>query len=674
MDKLKMHTPDLTEENFQKLATLFPDAVTETVNENGDVVRAIDADVLRQEISAEVVEGNKERYQFTWPDKKKSVVLANAPIAKTLRLDREKSVGRDGTPGSIDTENIYIEGDNLDALKLLQETYLGKVKMIYIDPPYNTGSDAFVYDDDFAMGSGEFAQNSGAVDEAGNRLFDMRVNNESNGRFHTDWLNMIYPRLRLANDLLADDGVIFISIDDNEQENLKKICDEVFGEKNFVATIPWRKRTAKADVPHGLSQDYEWMICYSKEAFRAGIEKETRKYYETDDFPGRPWRVHDMTKQTTAEERPMSYFTIVDPKNGKAYPASKLRTWAITSDTLPYYESQKRIVFPGDYDFLKIQRPVLRYWKEDDEKKAGDLFGMVTATTDLPKEVGMTQDGTKDITELFGEKAFGFPKPVSLIKHIIGIATPRAQKVTILDFFAGSGTTLHATMQLNAEDGGHRQCILVTNNENGICENVTYERNRRVICGYTTPKGQQVEGLRQNNLRYYRTAFIPRERTQRNMRALVNAATDLLCIKENLYRELPVDSLQLSVGLTPRQVRLFADGTKGMMVIYDEQTIPYIVEGLNNSKLSTLNSKLKIYVFSPGRYAFDDDFFEVRDKVQLVALPAAIYDAYQRVLPKRKEKLLETETPAGFPLSKEGQGRFNTTQNIELDFEEGGKQ
>lgn len=233
MNKLKMHTPDIAEENFKKLAALFPNAVTETINEDGEVVRAIDADVLRQEISAAVVEGNQERYQFTWPDKKKSVVLANQPIAKTLRLDRSKSVGRNGTPGSIDTENIYIEGDNLDALKLLQETYLGKVKMIYIDPPYNTGND-FVYEDDFSQSADEYIQGSGQFDDQGNRLVQ---NTESNGRFHTDWLNMLYPRLRIARDLLTDDGVIFISIDDNEQENLKKICDEIFGKENFISHI-----------------------------------------------------------------------------------------------------------------------------------------------------------------------------------------------------------------------------------------------------------------------------------------------------------------------------------------------------------------------------------------------------------------------------------------------------
>ena len=234
MENLKMHTPDLADENFKKLAALFPNAVTETKDENGNVVRAIDADVLRQEISAAVVEGPQERYQFTWPDKKKSVVLANQPIAKTLRLDREKSVGENGTPGNIDTENIYIEGDNLDALKLLQETYLGKVKMIYIDPPYNTGND-FIYEDDFSQDAEAYLGNSGQFDEEGNRLVQ---NTESNGRFHTDWLNMIYPRLRFAKDLLSDDGVIFVSIDDNEVENMLKCISEVFGACNFVAQIP----------------------------------------------------------------------------------------------------------------------------------------------------------------------------------------------------------------------------------------------------------------------------------------------------------------------------------------------------------------------------------------------------------------------------------------------------
>lgn len=260
MENLKMHTPDLADENFKKLAAMFPNAVTETINENGEVVRAIDADVLRQEISTTVVEGSQERYQFTWPDKKKSVVLANQPIAKTLRLEREKSVGRDGTPGSIDTENIYIEGDNLDALKLLQETYLGKIKMIYIDPPYNTGND-FIYEDDFSQSAADYANNSGQTDEDGNRLVP---NSESNGRFHTDWLNMIYPRLRIAKDLLRENGVIFISIDDSEVDNLRKCCDEIFGAHNFVSDLIWQKKFSRSNDATYFSTMHDHILCYCK--------------------------------------------------------------------------------------------------------------------------------------------------------------------------------------------------------------------------------------------------------------------------------------------------------------------------------------------------------------------------------------------------------------------------
>ena len=278
MDKLKMHTPNKADENFKKLASLFPNAVTETIDENGVVVRAIDKDVLMQEISTTVVDGKEERYQFTWPDKKKSVLLANAPISKTLRPCPAESVGKDGTPGGFDSENLYIEGDNLEVLKLLQETYLGQVKMIYIDPPYNTGND-FVYEDDFAQNTEEYLANRGQYDEEGNRLV---ANTESNGRFHTDWLNMIYPRLKLAKDLLKDDGVVFISIDYNEVAQLHKLCDEVFGESNFAGQFPWRKRTAKSDVPFGISPDYEWILCYARSsAFVACVEGGTRKYYET---------------------------------------------------------------------------------------------------------------------------------------------------------------------------------------------------------------------------------------------------------------------------------------------------------------------------------------------------------------------------------------------------------
>ncbi|MDO4839810.1 MAG: site-specific DNA-methyltransferase [Desulfovibrionaceae bacterium] len=260
MDKLKMHSPDKVEQNIEMIGKLFPNAVTEVMRD-GKVEHAIDFDVLRQELSHSIVEGREERYQFTWPDKRKSMLLANAPITDTLRPIREDSVGRDGTPGGFDSENLYIEGDNLAVLKLLQETYLGKIKMIYIDPPYNTGND-FVYNDVFAKSTSDYMEISGQFDEDGNRMV---TNLESNGRFHTDWLNMMYPRLRLAKDLLADDGAIFISLDDNELQNLLKICDEIFGESNFVDAITWNKRVPKNDNK-GIGNIHEYVLVYVKNA------------------------------------------------------------------------------------------------------------------------------------------------------------------------------------------------------------------------------------------------------------------------------------------------------------------------------------------------------------------------------------------------------------------------
>lgn len=289
MDKMKMESPDMTAQNIDRIAALFPNCITETVDENGKLKRAINFELLKQVLSPDVVDGD-ERYEFTWVGKKAAIVEANKPIRKTLRPCKEESKNWDTT------ENLYIEGDNLEVLKLLQESYLGKVKMIYIDPPYNTGND-FIYADDFKRSQEEENEQMGMFDEDGDRLFK---NTDTNGRFHSDWCSMIYSRLMLARNLLTDDGVIFISIDDNEQENLKKCCDEVFGGQNFVATFPWRKRTAKSDVPFGVSQDCEWVICYAKSGkFAARVAGTERKYFETPDFPGRPWRIHDLTKQTS---------------------------------------------------------------------------------------------------------------------------------------------------------------------------------------------------------------------------------------------------------------------------------------------------------------------------------------------------------------------------------------
>lgn len=451
MDKLRMQSSNGVEDNITKIAQLFPDCVTETVDErSGQPKHLIDFEKLKQNLSDSVMSERAERYQFTWPDKSKAILLANSPINATLRPCREDSVDFDNT------QNLYIEGDNLDVLKCLKETYLHKVKMIYIDPPYNTGND-FVYEDDFAQSSEEYLANSGQFDEQGNRMF---TNAESNGRFHTDWLNMIYPRLKVARDLLTDDGVIFISIDDNEVENLKKICDELFGEYNFVATFPWRKRTAKSDVPFGISQDYEWVVVYAKtNSFIASIEGKERKYFTTPDFPNKPWRIHDMTTQRTALERPNCFFTIINPKTGEKYEANPNRVWANNEETFLQYYKDNRIVFPGDYDFLKISKPVLRYWKEEDIAKAGESFGRIAVTTKLEENIGMSQDGTKEITNLFKGKVFSYPKPSSLIKFYLSII--HNKECIVLDFFSGSSTTAHAVMQLNAEDGGKRKFIMV---------------------------------------------------------------------------------------------------------------------------------------------------------------------------------------------------------------------
>lgn len=450
MSDLKMHTANLVAKNIEKLTALFPNCITETRNEQGEIIKGVDFDLLRQELSDVLVEGEQERYTLNWVGKKESILAANAPIAKTLRPCHEESVNFDTT------ENLFIEGDNLDALKLLQENYLGKVKMIYIDPPYNTGED-FIYEDNFSERIDEFLIRSNQVDDEGNRLV---ANTESNGRFHSNWLSMMYSRLRLARNLLTDDGVIFISIDDNEQANLKRICDEIFGRDSFVASIPWRKRTAKSDVPFGISQDYEYIVTYGKSSqFTASVEGKERKYFQTDDFPNRPWRIHDLTKQTSASERPNSFFTMIDPKTGKEYPANPNATWRVTKDTFQYYYDNGKIVFPDDYDFLNISRPVMRYFKDDDIEKAGKSFGRIAVSTKLPEYVGMSLNGTREITDLFQGKLFDFPKPVALIQYLIEIIFDK--NALILDFFAGSGTTAHAVMQLNAEDNGNRKFICV---------------------------------------------------------------------------------------------------------------------------------------------------------------------------------------------------------------------
>ena len=490
MDKLKMQTANKADENYRKLAELFPNAVTETVDENGEVVRAIDKDVLMQEIAVKVVDGREERYQFTWPDKKKSVLLANAPISKTLRPVRENEITPSGadssgkaycSSGSVDfdnTENLYIEGDNLEVLKLLQETYLGKIKMIYIDPPYNTGND-FVYNDEFGIRSEEWNGISGNFDETGNQIVGkFEKNTESNGRFHTDWLNMIYPRLKLAKDLLSDDGVIFISIDENEIENLKKSCDEIFGEQNFIAQIVWKNKFGSGALTAGFIGVREYILVYSKQPIenitRTLTAEERANYNKTKDskFETRGGYVTQPLAVTTFGDRPNLRYPIcykgqeIWPKKQWVWEKSRMLK-AIENDDV-VFNLQK----DGTYN-LRSKKYLI---DENGKERRGKP---TTFYSDV-----YTQNGTEDIRKLFGTLIFDYTKPVELIKYLLGlqINNKDSENDIILDFFSGSATTAHAVMQLNAEDGGHRKFIMVQFPEATDEKSEAYKAGYKNIC------------------------------------------------------------------------------------------------------------------------------------------------------------------------------------------------
>ena len=413
-------TPNSHELNILK--KYFPQCFSKPdTDENGNIIKEhFDIEKLTELLNKDEVDIKKEGFTLNFLGKSYAHYQSN--------LDSETVIVPDEKNAETDSENVYIVGDNLDALQHLKYSYAEKIKCIYIDPPYNTGKDDFVYNDKFGFTAKELVEKLDVSEEEAERICSM-----SGKCTHSAWLTFMYPRLALARELLREDGVIFISIDDNEQANLKRLCDEVFGEGNFVGNFPWRKRTAKSDVPHGVSEDYEWVLCYAKsEKFEAGIEGGKRKYFETDDFPGRPWRVHDMSTQRSATERPNCFFTIVNPKTGEEFPCNPNRVWANNEETFEQYYAENRIVFPGDYDFLSISKPVIRYWKEDDEKKAGDKFGQIAVSTKLPDSIGMSQDGTKEITDLMGGKLFYFPKSTELVKYFIKISTHSNQSETPL--------------------------------------------------------------------------------------------------------------------------------------------------------------------------------------------------------------------------------------------------
>lgn len=541
-----------------------------------------------------------KRYGLVWEDKVEEVeeqLQEQLPILNEVTDKRILSTEGD-TPN-----HILIEGDNLHALTCLSYTHEGKIDVIYIDPPYNTGNKDFVYNDSYVDSEDDFR--------------------------HSKWLSFMNKRLRIARRLLSDKGVIFISIDDNEQANLKLLCDEVF-DRNFVANIIWKSKSGGANDSAAFGVDHEYILCYANHLNKLSLnndkEATVTTSYNKVDSDGRRYALDRLDKQSLGYLESLD-FPIVGP-DGKTYvvehkdPTNKKARWRWGRDTVQ--ERYDELVFVYPYVYTK------NYEKTDGQKPRSIL---------IDERFGRTRTGSTDLASVIGKQnIFSYPKPISLLRYIASIAS--SESSTILDFFAGSGTTMHAVMQLNNEDGGKRQCILVTNNENGICENITYERNRRVIQGYTNSKGEQVEGLTNNNLRYYQTNYVPRERTQRNMRALVNAATDLLCIQNNLYEEQDflIDGKKVSKSIA----RFFGE----MLVVYREEYAEEIAIAIGKMELK--GKKLKVYIFSPGRYAFDDTFIDVQDKVELVALPAAIYDAYKHVLPKRREKLFE-ESQSSIP-------------------------
>jgi adenine-specific DNA-methyltransferase len=446
MDKLKMHSSDLTETNIAKLAELFPNCVTEARDAKGELKQAIDFDLLRQELASNIVEGPQERYQLNWPGKREALLTANAPIAKTLRPCREESVDFDAT------QNLFIEGDNLDALKLLQETYLNKVKLIYIDPPYNTGND-FIYEDDFAEDAESYKLRSNQEDDIGNRLV---ANTEANGRFHSDWLSMLYSRLRLARNLLCDEGLIFVSIDDGEASNLRLAMDEVFGSGNFIACIAWEKRYTRSNNARLFYSLKDSILVYRKSG-AVSLLREPRSdksndiYSNPDNDPRGVWTSSSYVNPATKEKRQNLVYTIVNPATG---------------------EEINHPTHAWKYELAEHKRHLAEgrlWWGKEGDAKYPRLKNFLTemggglVPIDLwsYKDTGTTDEGGLQVKELFGAAVFDNPKPSRLIKRVLGLVPDPGKNDIVLDFFAGSGTTAHAVMELNAEDCGSRRFITV---------------------------------------------------------------------------------------------------------------------------------------------------------------------------------------------------------------------
>lgn len=569
----------------------------------------------------------QKKYGLVWEDKPETVEERLREELPVLVEDTTKAIISDNADAP---NHILIEGDNLEALTALAYTHEGKIDVIYIDPPYNTGNKDFVYND--------------------------RIVDKEDSYRHSKWLSFMSKRLRIAKKLLSDKGVIFISIDDNEQAQLKLLCDDsdLFGTTNFLGQLILK--TATDNNASQINTEHEYMLCYCKnrnfqgnwkrtgqaakliiEKYRellaqglstSDIQKELRKWIKTNK-ENLPQVAHYnnvdekgvySSSNNSSNPHPGGYtYDIIHPVTGLACPKPQ-NGWRWPQITFNEYDKEGEIE-----------------WGKDHTTQPHVKKRIETATDYLRTLIYEDNRGTTlALTEIFeGKKVFDNPKPQKVLQRVLDFASGKTS--TILDFFAGSGTTLHATMQLNAEDGGKRKCILVTNNENNICEEVTYERNKRVINGYTTPKGEEVEGLHDNNLRYYRTSFVGRSRSMRNMRQLMNLSTDMLCIKEDLYTEQP----KFGEQRTYKNVfRYFDNGKKRMMIIYKEDAVQQLADLIRKTDYE---GKMRLYVFSPSEDPWEGDFEEVQDKVELCALPQAIYNAYRRILPNKKDKLIASD-------------------------------
>ena len=560
----------------------------------------------------ELIRGHK-KYGLVWEEKPEDIeerLREELPILVERNDSKVHPIISDNPAAP---NHLIIEGDNLAALTELSYTHNGNIDVIYIDPPYNTGNKDFVYNDSY-------------------------VDTEDSYR-HSKWLSFMAKRLKVSKILLSDHGVIFISIDDNEYANLKTLTDEIFGRENCLSTLIW-DLGAGTSAGH-FTRAHEYILVYCKDRskianFSGGegiiddraIKKLSTKNHEFEYTfkAGTKCEAYDgfeLSGEWGGSEKTKLI-------KGRFLCRNKALAYDVTLSACWTQKNQMDSFFSGKETFDSKGQKVLEFYFRDNGKlycrKKRDKINPPSVL----RGIATTKQGSGILKEILGDSVFDFPKPPELIKFLLSL---RQTKAIVLDFFAGSGTTLHAVMQLNKEDGGHRTCILCTNNENGICENVTYERNKRVIEGYTKPNGEEVAGLADNNLRYYRTEFLPRERSVKNMRALVEAATGLLCIKNDLYTKARFGGRKLN----SRYARYFENGEKRMLIIYEERAIPFIV---NIIKDMPEGEKIKVYVFSHGSYAYDDEFAEMADRVTLCALPEAIYAAYKKVLPKRKPKFL----------------------------------